>query len=245
MAQALLERIQNNMRTQQLNKGIGTLNEHTLHGVLKNLFEPETTKQEIKIGRYIADIADGNQITEIQTRDFSKFRKKLECFLDMGKEVCVVYPVSFIKWLIWIDEESGECSKKRKSPKPGTPYTILQELYKIKYLLTRPKLSFCIVMLEMEEYRVLNGWSEDKKKGSSRCTRIPIKIYDIITLSTVQDYQQLVPYTLAEPFTAKQYQEHTRLSLSRSQTALNVLYSIGVLQRVGKKGRAFLYARQN
>ena len=93
MAQVLLERIQDNMRTQQLNNGIGTLNEHTLHGVLKNLFEPDTTKQEIKIGRYIADIADDNKIIEIQTRDFSKFRKKLQYFLDIGKEVRVVYPV--------------------------------------------------------------------------------------------------------------------------------------------------------
>jgi hypothetical protein len=66
--------------------------------------------------------------------------------------VTVVYPVARTKWLVWIDEETGAVTKKRKSPKLGRPYEILRELYRIKPLLKNNNLRFCIVLLDIEEY---------------------------------------------------------------------------------------------
>ena len=43
-------------------QGIGTLGEKTLHAVLKNYYQPDNTKQEIKIGNFFADIADSGSI---------------------------------------------------------------------------------------------------------------------------------------------------------------------------------------
>lgn len=222
--------------------GIGTLGEKTLHAVLKHYFEPQTERQEIKVGRYVADIVSEKEIIEIQTQGFNNLRKKLESFLDC-MEVTVVYPIPKTKWLCWIDEETGEITKKRKSPKVGTIYDAFNELYKIKYLLTNHNLHFCFVMLELTEYRCLNGWSVDKKKGSSRYDRIPIDIIDQIYICNINDYVKFLPENLPPRFTTKDYAKATKLNIRSSQIALNVLHYIGIVKRVGKLKNMHLYEK--
>lgn len=223
-------------------KGIGTLGEKTLHAILKNYFEPNEEYHEIKIGNYVADIFKENEIIEIQTRQFNTLRKKLELFLSQSN-VTVVYPIAQTKWLIWIDEETGEVTKKRKSPKTGQPWDILFELYKIKSLLNNPRLRFCIVMLELEEYRSLNGWSEDKKKGSTRYDRVPTAVNGEIYINGAHDYSRFIPETLRHQFTSKDFMKASGLSLSVSQTALNVLNSVGAVKRTGRQSGSYLYQR--
>ena len=92
--------------------GIGTLKEKTMHAVLKNFYEPDVSHQEIKVDRFVADILRDNEIIEIQTRSFNAMRKKLSVFLEKYP-VTIVYPIPHNKWLYWIDENTGEISKKR------------------------------------------------------------------------------------------------------------------------------------
>ena len=220
--------------------GIGTLGEKTLHAVLKQYFETNTEKHEIKIGRYYADIVSDKGIIEIQTQGFNSLRKKLEVFLEYN-EVTIVYPIAKTKWLCWIDEETGEVTKKRKSPKTGTIFDAFYELYKIKQLLKNPNLHFCFIMLELTEYRKLNGWSKDKKKGSSRYDRIPNDVFDEIYVNNIKDYLKFIPDCIPTPFTTKDYAKATKLNLRSSQIALNVLNYIGAIQKVGKSGNMHLY----
>ena len=93
--------------------GIGTLSEKTVHAVLKNYYAPDEDTQEIPIENYVADIYADGEIIEIQTRNFNTMRNKLQAFLPLYP-VTIVYPVPNEKWIIWIDEESGELSQKRK-----------------------------------------------------------------------------------------------------------------------------------
>jgi hypothetical protein len=227
-----------------LSGGIGTLGEKTLHSVLKNYFEQEQSRHEIKVGRYVADIVTENGIIEIQTRQFSALRQKLACFLEQS-DVTVVYPVAQTKWLLWIDEATGEITKKRRSPKLGQPYEIFYELYQIRTLLEHPRLRLCIVLLELEEYRTLNGWSRDKKKGSTRYDRIPVDIADEVCIDGPDDYIKLIPEALESSFTVKDFKSASGLSLYASGLALNVLHSVGVVVRTGKKGNAYVYERRD
>ena len=155
--------------------GIGTLAEKSLHAILKNYYEPNEDRQEIPIENYVADIFADGEIIEIQTRQFDKMRGKLAAFLPLYP-VTIVYPIPHEKWLIWIDEESGSLSKKRKSPRKGNPYLVFPELYKIKAYLKDPNLRLRLVLLDVEEYKLLNGRSRDKKKGASRYDRIPTEL---------------------------------------------------------------------
>ncbi len=73
-------------------------------------------KQQIPIGNYVANIFTGQEIIEIQSAGFGKLREKLEAFLP-EYPVTIVDPIPLIKWLIWIDEETGALSTSHKSPK--------------------------------------------------------------------------------------------------------------------------------
>ena len=221
---------------------IGTLGEKTLHAALKRYYEGDNAKHEMPIGSYVADISNEYGITEIQTGAFNKLRSKLTEFLNISP-VRVVYPLPKTKWLLWIDESTGETTKKRKSPKQGSIHDAFFELYKIKPFLTHPNFRLCIVMLNMEEYRYLNGWSVDKKRGSTRCDRIPVEIVEEVNFRTLRDYKQFIPDGLHEGFTSKEYGKAINRNIRTAQTALNILHHVGVVKRTGKQGDLFVYER--
>ncbi len=220
--------------------GIGTLSEKTVHAILKNYYEPDEENQEIPIENYVADIFSDGGIMEIQTRQFNKMRNKLSAFLPLYP-VTIVYPIPREKWIIWIDEESGELSRKRKSPAKGNVYLAFIELYKIKMYLKNPNLRVKLVLMDMEEYKLLNGWSRDKKRGSSRYDRIPTELVEEVDITRIEDYMQFVPYDLEEEFTSKEFAKAAHIPVKLAQTVLNILYDIGTVTRTGKKGREYLY----
>lgn len=220
--------------------GIGTLSEKTVHAILKNYYEPDEEKQEIPIENYVADIFSDGEIMEIQTRQFNKMRNKLSAFLPLYP-VTIVYPIPREKWIIWIDEESGELSQKRKSPAKGNVYLAFIELYKIKMYLKNPNLRVKLVLMDMEEYKLLNGWSRDKKKGSSRYDRIPTELVEEVDITRIEDYMQFVPYDLEEEFTSKEFAKAAHIPVKLAQTVLNILYDLGTVTRTGKNGREYLY----
>ena len=222
------------------NHGIGTLGEKTLHAVVKNYVEPDEDYHEVPLLGYVADVYRDGNVYEIQTANFNAMRGKLKAFLKEF-HVTIVYPVPAVKWLRWIDEETGEVTDRRKSPKKGTPQAVFRELYRIKPFLTDPNLSICILMIDMEESRLLNGWSADRKKGSCRYDRLPVDLVEEIHLDCVQDYRMLVPPEL-EHFTSRDYAKAARLTVNRAQTALKILYDLGIVERVGKEGNSFIYA---
>ncbi len=220
--------------------GIGTLSEKTVHAILKNYYAPNEDNQEIPIENYVADIFSQGEIIEIQTKQFNKLRDKLQTFLPLYP-VTIVYPIPREKWLIWIDEETGELSKKRKSPAKGNPYMVFPELYKIKSFLKNPNLRFRLALLNIEEYKILNGWSRDKKKGASRYDRIPTEYVQEVEIDCLADYMQFVPFELEEAFTSKDFAEAAHIPVSLAQTVLNILYYVETVDRVGKKGNMYLY----
>ena len=230
------------LNKQDNNTGIGTLGEKTLHAIFKYYFEPDSTYHELRYQGFVADILHGQDVIEIQTRGFNKLRRKLDAFLEYG-EVRIVYPIPYEKYLQWIDEETGSISPKRKSPKKGTIYDSFYELYKIKPYLTNPNLKLTIVFVNIEEQRLLNGWSADKKKGSERYERIPTKIINHVEFNSLEDYKRFLPETLPEIFSTKDYHKATKLNITRARTGVHILNYLGVIEAVGKKGNAILYKR--
>lgn len=220
--------------------GIGTLSEKTLHAILKNTYEPDEDKQEIPIGRYYADIYRDGEIIEIQTAQFNRMREKLEAFLP-EYETTIVYPVAKEKLLHWIDEETGEVKETRKSPKKGSAYAAFAELYKIKMYLNHQNLRIHILLMEMDEYKLLNGRGKDKKSHASKYDRIPKEICETVVLEKPQDYMQLVPFDLEEEFTSKEFAVSAHIPAKEATQVLHILHHVGVVERVGRRGNAYLY----
>ena len=222
--------------------GIGTFGEKTLHAVLKTYFEPDPDSQEIRVGSFVADICGENGIIEIQTRQFYRLVKKLEAFLEYA-DVTVVYPLCPVKYVRWLDPETGELSERHKSPRRTTLHDIFSELPDIKYALDNPRFKLCVCLIEAEDIRYLNGWSKNRKRGSSRCDRVPITLIDEVWFERPEDYARLMPDGLPEEFTSKDYAEICRTGTELARSELNVLCYLGLVENTGKRGRSKLYRK--
>lgn len=222
-------------------QGIGTLNEGPLHAYLKNRYEPRQELHEVKVGGYVADIANEEGCIEIQTRSFGKMKKKLKALLDQG-QVTLVYPVARLKWVLWIDPATGEVSNRRKSPKRTQPADVFYELQWISELLDHPNLRLLVVSMEIEEYKNLDGWGKDRKRNATRATRVPVQVFDEVLIQCPRDYVLLLPEGLPEAFTTADLAKLAGLSRSTAQVGARLLRQLGVIELVGKKGRSNLYA---
>ena len=219
--------------------GIGTLNESPLHAVLKLYCEPRSELHEMEIGGYVADIANETGCIEIQTRNFGAMKKKLSRMLDCSV-VTLVYPVAGLKWVLWINTENGEVTPRRKSPKKYQPAHVFYELYWIRNLLSHPNFRLKVVVLELEEYKYLDGWDKTKKRNATRATRVPLDILDEIDVTCPDDLTLLLP-ELPRQFTTADLAKSGAISDSSAQKAVRLLTDLGIAERVGKQGRRHLY----
>ncbi len=222
---------------------IGTLGEMSYHRQLKYRLMPDSRFHEQKVGRYVADIRCGNEIIEIQTRGFYKLKDKLAYFLSQGYRVTVAYPIEAVKWLVWVHPGSGEATRRR-SPKKGKAADLLPEMYGIRELLSHPNLSFLAVLAETEELRLLSEKGRNSKKGAKRLERTPLSFLEEIHYSSPEDFLSLIPASLPERFTIKDYIFHGGFSKRDSRSAhdaVGALEALGLVERDGKQGRAFQY----
>mgnify|MGYP007105521685 FL=1 len=220
--------------------GFGTLQEKTVHAVMKLYYEPDEDYHEVPVEGFIADIYRDGHIIEIQNGNFGRLRPKLSAFLPLYP-VTVVLPIPHFKWLIWMNEESGELSDKHKSPITGNAYHAFAELYRIKPFLKDPHLSFAFPLIDMDEYRLLNGWSRNKKRGSTRYDRMPLSLYDEVRVDRREDFMQFVPFELQEPFTITDFAKAAGIRRDLAADAVPILMYLDILRREGKRGREYLY----
>lgn len=223
--------------------GVGTLSEKYLHALLKSFFEPDKGCHEVKVGRFTADILRENNIIEIQTRSLNKLREKLEFYLLEDYNVTVVYPIAHKKWLIWLDTQTGETTIKRRSPKVGTIYDSLWELYKIKYFLDWHNLSVCLMLIDVEDIKNLDGYGPKKKRRATRFDRVPVALNDIVTLGSPEDYAAFIPMSLPTAFTTRDFAQCAGISMDTAYTAINILTYLELIRQTGKCGRMKLYER--
>ena len=217
---------------------IGTLSERRLHSVLKFYYESDQNLHEIKIGRFFADIVTGKQIIEIQTGDLGRLSRKLDVFLK-EHNVTVVHPLAKNSVITRIDPETGEAISRRKSPVHANIYSAVPQLYRIRPYLASPNLAVRLVFLSVEEYRTPKCSKRGSKKGSVRLERFPEKLHYEIDLSVPEDYRIFLPKELPETFTSADVR---RLTPCRdTSTLLLILTSVGVVERIGKKGNAYIY----
>ncbi len=221
---------------------IGTYQEKKLHLFMKNYMEPDMTYQEVKCFGHIADIKRDDTIIEIETGGFCGLRDKLAAYLPEC-QVTLVYPIAVSRALSWIDPTDGSISPRRKSPKKENVYDLLfQGIYILEHL-SHPNLTIAGMCMEIQEYRMLDGWSRNKKRGSHRYESMPTDLYDIVSLHTLSDYAALLPECCQTDFTCAEFSQAIGKSQRIGRAILKVYQELGLLERTGKKGRALLYSR--
>ena len=220
-------------------EGIGTLGEKILHSAVKRYFQPDPALREVRCGPYVADAMAEGGVVEVQTRDLRRLRQKLAFFLPQGP-VTVAYPVPAKKTVAWVDE-AGNVSPAHKSPRQPTAGAVLPELYPLRDLLGHPHLRLCVLLLEVEEYRLLNGWSRDRKRGSTRFDRVPVSLLGQVWVRSPAEYAALLPAGLPAPFTSRQLGKALGVSPKKATLAAQVLREQGAVHTVGRQGNAYLY----
>lgn len=221
---------------------IGTYKEKKLHIMLKKYFEDDTQYHEIPTCGFIADIRRDGIITEIETSGFSGLKPKLAAYLPEYK-VNLVYPAAAKKFVSWIDPETSEISGRRQSPKKTGVYDALFEMVRILPYVGDRNLTVLVPLLEMDEYRLLNGWSRDRKKGSERYERVPVDLFDIIELTNNDDYRKYIPGTCVNDFTVKDFSKQIKMPENKTRAILKVYEARGLIEKTGKRGNGFLYSQ--
>lgn len=223
--------------------GIGSVSEGSLHHFLKFYFEPDADLHEVGVGRYFADIRNEDGILEIQTRALYRLKPKLDAFLPLDA-VTVVYPVAAVKRLSWLDPDTGEKTRPRRSPKKGTRYDCIRELYALRDYLTRDGFRLCLVFLELEEIRLKNGWGRGGKRGSERMDRLPL---GLVRRRVLQRAGRLRPVSAricaVLVFTAAEFAAAARVTPMIAGMTVNLLRAPAF--GAGRQaGRALLYKKK-
>ena len=239
-AERFLEAVDTVIIEKRDRNGIGRLGEKVLHAALKIYFEPNRLCHEVKVGSHVADIANDDGIIEIQTGSFSPLKNKLAAFLPDHK-VTVVHPIPNKRRLIWIDQ-NGEFSAPRTSPVRRPVMRVFAELVKILPYLKHENFRFCLVTLDLEEYRTVSK-NGGKGRGTRRYERIPTALCEEILFQKPADYAALLPKELPSEFDAKTFAKVTKLKGLALSAALKVLTELCVFER-HREGRAgYVYKR--
>lgn len=221
---------------------IGTYKEKKLHIMLKKYFEPDEDYHEVPTNGFIADIRRDGIITEIETNGFSGLGPKLAAYTP-DYHVNLVYPLAAKKNVAWIDTESGKISARRPSPKKQNAYDLLFELVRILPFVRNENVTFISPLLEIDEYKLLDGWSHDKKRGAHRFERMPTDLIDMIVLSSDDDFRRYIPDNCVKDFTVKDFAKGAKIPVARAYGIVKVMTERGVIVKSGKKGRSFVFSR--
>jgi len=222
---------------------IGTYNEKIMHLILKKYIDPDESHHEKKCCGFFADILDGSNVTEIQTGSLSPLKKKLLKLSELGYNINVVHPIPAKKWILWLDNDSGEITKKRLSPKKGSKYNFLTELVHALPLLMKDSIKFTVLFLEVEEYRNLNGWDKTKKRGSTKNVSVPLGLIDELCISSPDDYYGLIPSKLPDTFTTAEFAKAAGITRHRAYAAIRVLKEVFAIEPDHTVKREIYYKR--
>jgi hypothetical protein len=193
----------------------------------------------------VADILTDGHIMEVQTEGFFPLREKIGWYLTHTPcRVTVVHPIPAVKYLSWIDPADGSILSRSKSPKKGRVKDVAKELYWVSDFIGDPRFSVRLLLLELEEYRLADGWSRDKKRGSNRYERFPTALLGDVTLWTPADYATyFLPPALSSPdaegnypvFTAAAYAKATGIRGKATYSMLRLLEGLALLEETEEK----------
>lgn len=227
--------------------GVGTLQEKRMHAVIKRFICEDTSCHEVGIAdtRYVADVRIGDHVFEVQTGAFYPMQRKIAYYLEHTElHVTVVHPIPLEKWVAWLDPESGECSPRHRSPKKGRPIDVLPRLYSLAPYLQNPRFHVRLLFLEVQDLRLLCGWSRDRKRGSRLYERLPLALLGELSLREPADYRILLPENLPRIFTARTFSEQTHLHGRDAYSAIRALCALDLLAPSEPIGRSMAFSRK-
>jgi hypothetical protein len=218
---------------------IGSLNEKPLHAALKQWYRRDGDQVEAPVEGFVVDLVRDGLLIEIQTRGFAAMRRKFDRLLD-SHSMLLVHPVPVEKWIVKLDEDGHEVSRKR-SPKRGIAADVCAELVSFPSLLSHPNFTLEIALVQEEEVR-----RPDAKKGWRRGgfvieERRLVDVLETVELGSPEDLLGLLPEGLPDPFTTADLAEGLGRSRHLAREVAYCLRVSGAVETVGRDKRGILY----
>jgi predicted AAA+ superfamily ATPase len=226
---------------------IGVLREKSLHAALKHHYAKTGDRIEAKLDGYTIDILRGKgkrmQLIEIQTRSFASAKRKL---LDLTRRyrVVLVHPIAREKIIARYDID-GVLLAQRRSPKRGHLEDVFVELVAFPEMMTRKNFSLEVVLTREEEIQRDDGRGSWRRGGRSIYDRRLIEIVSSTRFESPKDFLRFVPTSLPTQFTNAELAKYLDRSRSLAQKMTYCLQRMGVIERIGKRGQANLFALAN
>ncbi len=215
-------------------------NERSLHSAVKSWVAQPGDRFEVNVDGFIVDVVRGDLLIEVQTRNFSAIRAKLETLVKTHR-VRLVYPLTTRKTIIHLDASNGSPTKRRLSPKKGRLIDLFNEVAHIPRLCREQNFELQVLMVEEEETRLDDGRGSWRRGGASIKDHSLVNVTDTATFSGVASFAALLPKTLPQPFTNRQLATNLKTSPRTASLMTYALREMGVLQIKGKTGRAHLF----
>ena len=221
---------------------IGTLQENSLHAALKAWYTQPEDQIETAVDGYVIDLVRSDLLIEIQTGNFSAIKRKLAALLE-AHPVRLIYPISYEKWILRLAGDGITQLSRRKSPKRGKIFHLFQELVRIPRFVLNANFSVEVLMVRAEVVWREDGRGSWRRKGRSIIDQRLIEVISRQQFSGPQDYRSLLPTGLPAIFTVKELARLSDQSVRCAGQMAYCLREMGVLEPVGKRGRAIVYQR--
>lgn len=218
---------------------VGVLQESALHAALKAWYARPGDEVEVALEGFIIDLRRGDQLIEIQARNFSALQRKLRQLIDRHS-IRLVHPIAKEKWIVRADRR-GRVLGRRKSPKRGRAESIFLELVSFPELAAHPNFTLEILMTQEEEWKAPDRGVSWRRKGWRVKDRRLLTVMGQIVLETPADFRRFLPATLSSPFTSRDLARAMSQPVSLAQKMAYSLRKMGVLATVGKRRGAWLY----
>jgi hypothetical protein len=98
--------------------------------------------------------------------------------------------------------------------------------------------------VDVLEIRVLDGKGSWRRRGASIADRSITEYHETLVFNAPRDYRFFLPVKAGEPFTTKSLGEKAGIAPETARKALYVLTRIGLAERLGKEGNAYVYRRK-
>jgi len=216
------------------------MGETSLHEAVKRWYAQPGDRLEAWVDGYLIDIVRDDQLIEIQTGNFSTIKAKLKNLIRRHP-VRLVHPIAQTKWIVRLDARGGRVSRRR-SPRRGRVEDLFLELVYIPHLMEEPNFSLEALMVHSEEELINDGRGSWKRKRWSVHDRRLLDVVERTTFSAPADFKKLLPASLPEEFTTRELAEALKLRTNISQKMTYCLRHMELLDTIGKRGRARLYA---
>lgn len=217
------------------------MNEYSLHSEIKRIYSLPGDHFEAKVDNYIVDILRGQLVIEVQTKNFSALKEKLQTLTEKH-QVRLVYPLSEKKWITYITKDNTVVNK-RKSPKKGRLTDLFRELVMIPQMIGDENFSLEVLFIDEEEVRCDDGKGSWRRRGASIKERRLLQVNGRILFQKKTDYLKMLPDSLNQVFTNRELAKLAKIPVGTARQMTYCLRKSNIIRIAEKNGRELTFQK--